>query len=134
MHAQNTARRFDQVIVEGAKESVQQQHEKAGGGGGGGVDTQGAKDAVDRGTGQAKQALDKGVAQGEQAVDEGAGQAKQAAGKVGQPPSEAAPVAHPLHLVSHPGMGCLGVCSGVHRWATFRAGRITHVRSWGSGA
>lgn len=57
--AQATQRRYDQAIVQGAKEGVHAQHEKAAASGGGGIDTQGAEQAVGEGMGQARQAADK---------------------------------------------------------------------------
>ena len=51
--AQDTQRRYDQAIVQGAKDSVHSQHEKAAAGGGDGIDTQGAGEAIGEGVGQA---------------------------------------------------------------------------------
>jgi hypothetical protein len=58
--AQATDRRYDQAIIQGAKEGVQAQHEKAAAGGdAGSIDTQGAGEAIGEGVGQARQAADK---------------------------------------------------------------------------
>ena len=55
---QSTERRYDQVIVEGAKEGVAAKHQKAGQAGGDmGIDTEGAAQAAGQGLGQAKQAV-----------------------------------------------------------------------------
>lgn len=57
LRAQSTERRYDQVIVKGAKENVAAKQEQGGGAGGMGIDTDGAAQAAGQGIGQAKQAV-----------------------------------------------------------------------------